>query len=62
LIILGHSSRFLGENFNSCRVAAHTWNRYAVENEESVDHPDIYVCRGLKRPWREFWNGYRHFG
>ncbi len=62
LIVLGHSSGFLARNFDSCRVAAHTWNRYGVENEESVDHPDIYVCRGLKKPWREFWDDYRHFG
>jgi 4-amino-4-deoxy-L-arabinose transferase-like glycosyltransferase len=62
LIVLGHSSHFLSENFASCRVAAHSWNRPGVENEETVDHPDIYVCQGLKKPWREFWDGYRHFG
>jgi hypothetical protein len=62
LIVLGHSTGFLARSFDSCRVAAHTWNRYGVENEESVDHPDIYVCRGLKKPWREFWDGCRHFG
>jgi len=62
LIVLGHSSGFLAKNFASCRVAAHSWNRFGVENEETVDHPDIYVCRGLKKPWREFWDDYRHFG
>jgi hypothetical protein len=62
LIVLGHSAEFLSENFASCRVAAHTWNRLGVENEETLDHPDIYLCRGLKRPWREFWADYRHFG
>jgi Dolichyl-phosphate-mannose-protein mannosyltransferase len=62
LIVLGHSAGFLARNFDSCRVAAHSWNRFGVENEETVDHPDIYVCRGLKKPWPEFWNGYRHFG
>ena len=62
LIVLGHSAGFLAQNFDSCRVAAHTWNRYGVENEESVDHPDIYVCRGLKKTWRDFWSDYRHFG
>jgi len=62
LIVLGHSAGFLAENFTSCQVAAHTWNRLGVENEETVYHPDIYVCKGLKKPWREFWNSYRHFG
>jgi len=62
LIVLGHSANYLRENFASCRVAAHSWNRFGVENEETRDHPDIYVCRRLKRPWREFWAAYRHFG
>ena len=31
-------------------------------NEESRDHPDIYVCRGLRESWPEFWSKYRHFG
>jgi hypothetical protein len=62
LIVLGHSAGFLARNFASCRVAAHSWNRFGVENEETVDHPDIYVCQGLKKSWREFWSDYRHFG
>lgn len=62
LIVLGHSADFLRANFTSCRVAAHSWNRYEVENEETSDNPDIYVCRGLKKSWPEFWSTYRHFG
>lgn len=62
LIVLGHSSRFLEENFTSCVVVAHTWNRAGVQNEETLDHPDIYLCKGLKKPWPEFWKDYRHFG
>jgi len=62
LIVLGHSANFLASNFDSCRVVAHSWNRLGVENEETVGHPDIYVCNGLKKPWREFWADYRHFG
>jgi 4-amino-4-deoxy-L-arabinose transferase-like glycosyltransferase len=62
LIVLGHSSEFLRENFTSCRVAAHSTNHLNVANEETLDHPDIYVCTGLKKPWPEFWATYRHFG
>ena len=58
LIILGHSKGFLSEHFSSCLVAAHSWNPYG----ETRDHPDIFVCRGLKQPWPEFWADYRHFG
>ncbi len=62
LIVLGHSASYLARNFDSCRVAARAWNRFGVENEETADDPDIYVCSGLKKPWREFWADYRHFG
>lgn len=62
LIVLGHSRGFLAENFDSCQVVAHSWNRFGVENEETLDHSDIYVCRGLKSTWPEFWTAYRHFG
>jgi 4-amino-4-deoxy-L-arabinose transferase-like glycosyltransferase len=62
LIVLGHSSEYLSENFGSCYVAAISWNRFAVRNEETVEHPNIFVCRALKKPWPEFWGNYRHFG
>ncbi|MCL5288203.1 MAG: glycosyltransferase family 39 protein [Acidobacteria bacterium] len=38
------------ELFTSCSVAAKNTNRYGVENEESRDHPDILLCRGLRQP------------
>jgi 4-amino-4-deoxy-L-arabinose transferase-like glycosyltransferase len=62
LIVVGLSPQFLEENFASCEVVAHTWNRYGVKNEETEDHPDIYVCRGLRKPWPEFWRDFRYFG
>lgn len=62
LIILGESANFVNQRFESCRVAAQVWNRYGVENEETRDHPEIYVCRGLKSSWPEFWKNFRHFG
>ena len=62
LIVIGISRGYLEQNFASCEVAGHTWNRYGVLNEETEDHPDIYVCRGLKKTWPEFWKQSRHFG
>jgi MFS family permease len=62
LIVLGLSRHFLENNFASCQLAAHTWNRYGVENEETRDHPDIFVCRGLRQPWPVFWKDFRHYG
>lgn len=62
LIVIGLSRRFLDRNFAACELAGHTWNSYGVKNEETVDHPDIYVCRGLRQSWPEFWNDFRYFG
>jgi hypothetical protein len=62
LIVLGFSRRFVENNFASCELAGHTWNRYGVLNEETEDHPDIYVCRGLKQSWPDFWKNFRRFG
>ena len=62
LIVLGFSQRFLDANFSSCQVAGHTPNPYGVENEETGDHPDIYVCRGMRQTWPEFWSDFQYFG
>ena len=62
LIVLGISHGFLERNFTSCQVVGHTPNPYGIENEETKDHPDIYVCRGLRQTWPEFWKGFRYYG
>lgn len=62
LIVLGLSRRYVDSNFSSCELAGHTRNQYDVENEETSDHPDIFVCRSLRQSWPEFWKGFRHFG
>jgi len=62
LIVVGLSRPFLDENFSSCQLASHTGNQFGVKNEETEDHPDIYVCRGLRKPWPVFWKDFRYFG
>ena len=62
LIVLGLSRRFVDDHFSTCELAGHAGNQYDVENEESSDHPDIFVCRGLRQSWPEFWKGFRRFG
>ena len=62
LIVLGISRGFLERSFHSCEVAGHTPNPYGIENEETSDHPDIYVCRGLRQSWPEFWKDFRYYG
>jgi hypothetical protein len=33
-----------------------------VKNEESEEHPDIFVCGPPRLPWPEFWKEYQNFG
>jgi len=62
VIAVGEHLDYLQENFESCYLAAHSWNRFGIENEETSDHPDIFVCRHLRTPWPIFWKSHRHFG
>lgn len=62
LIVLGFSKRFLDLNFSACQLTAHTPNPYGIENEETRDHPDIYVCRGMKQTWPDFWSDFQYYG
>jgi len=55
VIVLGFKKEFLEQNFSSCELAGHAWNRYGVANEETIEDPDVFVCRGLKERWEEFW-------
>lgn len=62
LIVLGISRGFLERNFASCQIAGHTPNPYGIHNEETSDHPDIYVCRGLRQSWPDFWKDFQYYG
>jgi hypothetical protein len=62
LIVIGLSRQYLEGKFAACELVAHTWNRYGVLNEETRNHPDIFVCRHLRESWPEFWKNFRYFG
>ena len=62
LIVIGLSRQYLEDKFAACELVAHTWNRYGVLNEETRNHPDIFVCRRLRESWAEFWKNFRRFG
>lgn len=62
LIVVGLPREFLTESFESCEFAGHVTNRYGVLNEETREHPDIFVCRGLRKPWPDFWKQFRYYG
>lgn len=62
LIVLGHSQKYVDRVFTGCRWAGHNGNTEGIHNEESVDHPDIFVCGPPRLPWPEFWKQYQAFG
>ena len=62
LIVLGFSRHYVDETLTSCRLAGHINNPYGVQNEESREHPDIFLCGGPCLPWPEFWKKYQTFG
>jgi 4-amino-4-deoxy-L-arabinose transferase-like glycosyltransferase len=62
LIAVGLDDDFLKEHFERCELVAHNSNPYGVVNEESRDHPDIYLCHHLLQPWPEFWKDFQRFG
>jgi 4-amino-4-deoxy-L-arabinose transferase-like glycosyltransferase len=62
VIVIGATRDSVDGSFTSCELAGHNGNRYGVENEESRDHPDIFVCRGLRPSWPEFWRKLLNFG
>ena len=62
VIVVGLEKEEVKANFRSCAVGAKNTNRFGVENEESRDHPDIYLCRRLKSTWAGFWKKFRRYG
>jgi len=62
LIVLGFPQSSVERMFTGCRLAGHNGNSEGVQNEESEDHPDIFVCGPPQMPWPELWKKYRNFG
>jgi hypothetical protein len=62
LIVLGASREWADRNFTSCRLAGHNRNSEGIRNEESVEHPDIFVCGPPRKSWAEFWKEHQYFG
>jgi hypothetical protein len=62
LIVVGFSREDALRFFSSCELSGHITNVYGVENEETMDHPDIFVCRGPLQPWPALWESLKGFG
>ncbi|HEX4285418.1 MAG TPA: glycosyltransferase family 39 protein [Terracidiphilus sp.] len=62
IIVLGNSSGSANKIFTGCRLAGHNGNSVGVRNEESEDHPDIFVCGPPRTSWADVWKEHRDFG
>jgi len=61
-IVLGMSKEHADGIFTNCRLAGHNGNLEGVKNEESQDHPDIFVCGPTYKPLPELWKNALNFG
>ena len=61
VIVTGFSQQFVEDHFAACRLAAHPWNFYNIENEETFEHPDIFVCGAPLQGWPDFWKTFQFF-
>jgi 4-amino-4-deoxy-L-arabinose transferase-like glycosyltransferase len=61
LIVVGFPKEFVEAHFAACRLAGHTGNNDGVQNEETLEHPDIFVCAAPIAGWPEFWKGFQFY-
>ena len=62
LIVVGFSNEQADRTFTSCRWAGHNGNSLGIRNEESKDHPDIFLCGPPRKAWPDFWKSDQRFG
>jgi hypothetical protein len=62
IIALGIRPEEANHIFTNCRIAGHNGNSLGVKNEESQDHPWIFVCGPLRWPWAQVWKDHKDFG
>src|SRR6187402_3742162 len=62
VIVVGERYASISRHFESCALAGHLHIPYGVRNEESVYHPDIFVCRHLRQTWPSIWRENQRFG
>jgi hypothetical protein len=62
LIVIGFNASDAQRMFEQCELAGRVTNSYNVRNEETRNHPDIFICRKLRQPWDVFWKTFQYFG
>ena len=62
LIVLGFSRNAVEQLFGTCTLAGRITNRFGVANEETRDHPDVFICRVPSHAWPILWDRLPRFG
>jgi hypothetical protein len=62
IIAIGLRAEQADSIFTNCRLAGHNGNSQGIRNEESLYHPDIFVCGPPRKPWSVLWQEHRNFG
>ncbi len=62
LIVIGLGEKQANSIFTNCRLAGHNGNALGIRNEESKDHPDIFLCGPPRDPTPILWKKHRNFG
>ncbi len=62
LIVVGFDKDEVSQAFSGCRLVGHNGNREGVRNEESLAHPDIFLCGPPRQGWPTFWHKNQRFG
>ncbi len=61
LIVVGFNRTAVDRLFQQCELAGHVSNRFGVRNEETIYHPDIFICREPREPWPQLWEQLQSF-
>lgn len=62
LIVVGAERKDLDKPCTTVELAGHTGNAAHIDNEETKWHPDIFICRGVRKPLDELWPTLVEFG
>lgn len=62
LIVLGADPDDIRKAPASCSSAGRVSNAFHVDNEETRNNPEIFICRDLRVPWPQLWESLRGFG
>jgi hypothetical protein len=62
IIAVGMSPDFLHQSFASCDLVGNLTNRSGTTNGIFKGYADVFVCRGPRQFWPEFWKHFQYYG